>query len=152
MSRPLSDATTERLARLVAELSLAGVTQRDIARRIGLSPNHFSAVKNGRHPLQRKTAEAIEREFGVRAAWLLDGEQPVSVWRDGDRLSLVMDILAGEPPTTTTTEAHGTTTTEAPEAQVRYVPACGECGGRVAPGRATCPHCGAVLRWPENGA
>lgn len=127
-----------RLGRILADMKAAGIPQKEVARRIGLTPTHFSAIRNGHQRLQRRTAEAMERVFGVCADWLMDGREPVSLKQEGDELRLSFSLYPDEDP------AQGS-----PEAPVVTQPHCGQCGGRVAPRLPTCPHCGCRLIWPD---
>lgn len=127
------DTPSERLAEAMCGLPYA---QKEIAETLGFAESHLSAVKNGRRPLTEKAAKLFELTYGIRAEWLLTGEEP---------------MLTYDP-------APATTTTAAPSAvadvKVEKVYKCGDCFGIVEVGAKRCRHCGARLRWPhdtENG-
>lgn len=51
-----------------------GLTQEDIAARLGVSQAHVNQLLNGKTPFGKKTASKWASTFGVSAAWLLTGE------------------------------------------------------------------------------
>ncbi len=64
--------------RLRAALTHAGVTQAELARRTGRNPSTVSHwIKGSRIP-PSTTAAAIAAAIGIRAAWLLLGDGPMS--------------------------------------------------------------------------
>ena len=118
-----------------------GIRQKDVAERIGMSEAHFSTVKNGHNALTRKAAEALEREFGCRADWLLKGEQPVVVeWLGDDEARTYIELFP---------VPQDAPITKRPTAAVirRMGYYCESCNGQVAETLAECPHCGAMLDW-----
>jgi transcriptional regulator with XRE-family HTH domain len=123
-----------RLARVLADLKVRGHTQGQIAGRLGLNESYFSSILHGRYALQPHVAEALEREFAVRADWLLTGRSSVPT-EEAD-----------------TTEEATTTTTESPDrwanVLTEQVHRCGNCRTRVVAGEPRCPYCGALLQWP----
>lgn len=63
----------DRLAWLLGEVQKS---QESIAEEIGVNPTYLPDMKAGRAPITRKTARAIERAYGYRADWLLEGKGP----------------------------------------------------------------------------
>lgn len=102
---------------------------------------HFSTVKNGRNPLSRKAAEAIEREYGFRADWLLRGEEPIVTLSGPTDTGPIFDAMLQVP--------QGAAITKRPTAAVirRVGYYCASCNGQVVRGLAECSHCGAMLDW-----
>ena len=50
------------------------ITQRQLAKRIGVTSQLISMMESGKAQLSHLTAKAIEAEFGVNHEWLLTGE------------------------------------------------------------------------------
>jgi len=65
-----------RSARIAAGFSSAA----DAARALGLRPSTYSAHENGQNNFDPSDAEQYGQRFGVRAAWLLTGEEPKARW------------------------------------------------------------------------
>ncbi len=49
------------------------ITQRQLAKRVGVTSQLVSMMENGKAPMSHLTAKAIEAEFGVDHEWLLTG-------------------------------------------------------------------------------
>jgi transcriptional regulator with XRE-family HTH domain len=132
MAQP-DPAVRRRLAQALADLKVRGHTQGEIAGKLGLNESYFSSILHGRYVLQPHVAEALEREFGVRADWLLSGRPSPS---------------ADEG----ITPSWGTTTTESgdrlADVVTEEVHRCGNCQTRVVAGEERCPYCGSLLQWP----
>ena len=58
-----------------------GISQRDLAKRVGVTSQLISMMETGRTQLSHLTAKAIEAEFGVNHEWLLTGEGEMMVRR-----------------------------------------------------------------------
>lgn len=53
--------------------SVFGITQRQLAKRIGVTSQLVSMMETGKAPLSHLTAKAMEAEFGVDHEWLMTG-------------------------------------------------------------------------------
>ena len=75
----------------------AGLTQQQLAERIGLSRNFIAVIEtSGRKPSDR-TVSDICREFGVSLAWLEEGVGDMYVQRSAnEELALMVTSLMGE--------------------------------------------------------
>ena len=62
--------TAERLRKVRAAFH---ISQRELAERVGVSPQLISSLESGRAGLTMTMAKAIEAELGVSAKWLLEG-------------------------------------------------------------------------------
>ena len=62
---------TKRLALLIEEL---GISRREFARRLGMSPSGLGALFQRAATVSVVMAKAVECEFGVRHQWLLSGQ------------------------------------------------------------------------------
>lgn len=51
-----------------------GLTQEEIAVRLGVSQAHINQLLNGKSAFGKRTAQRWSEEFGLSAAWLLTGE------------------------------------------------------------------------------
>ena len=51
-----------------------GISQRELAKRVGVTSQLISMMETGRTQLSHLTAKAIEAEFGVNHEWLMNGE------------------------------------------------------------------------------
>lgn len=143
-----SRSPNERLADVLND---SPIPQVQVAERIGVTESYLSAVKNGRATLTRKTASAIERAFGIRAAWLLHGEQPVAVaYLGDDTWRTVVDLPSPGQPAQPPAAEPGTPAVA--DVLMVLVPKCGRCRGQVERGATACPHCGIALRWHSEDA
>ncbi len=76
-----------------------GLTQEDVAARLGVSQAHVNQLLNGKSPFGKRTAAKWSEEFGLSLAWLLTGEGemiPVSVSqnnKNGDNYNGVQIVL-----------------------------------------------------------
>ena len=50
------------------------ISQRQLAKRIGVTSQLISMIENGKTQLSHLTAKAIEAEFGVNHEWLMTGQ------------------------------------------------------------------------------
>lgn len=50
-----------------------GLTQRQLAKRVGITSQLVSMMETGKAPLSHTTAKAMEAEFGVNHEWLMNG-------------------------------------------------------------------------------
>lgn len=134
----MGPAETEsgQAARVADALAFLPFRQIEIARHLSFSESHLSAVKKGREQLSRNLAAAFEREYGIRAGWLLDGLGPMTTPGGGRTWS----------------DTGPTTTTEAPWAEVEKetIYRCGVCKAPVRPHEETCPGCYRELLWPKD--
>ena len=60
--------------RLVEFRKAFNLTQRQLAKRVGVTSQLISMMETGKSQLSHLTAKAIEAEFGVSHEWLLTGE------------------------------------------------------------------------------
>lgn len=51
-----------------------GLTQVEVAERLGVTKAYINAIFTGRSNIGKKVADKIEKEFGISAAWLLTGK------------------------------------------------------------------------------
>lgn len=51
-----------------------GISQRELAKRVGVTSQLISMMETGRTQLSHLTAKAMEAEFGVSHEWLMNGE------------------------------------------------------------------------------
>ncbi len=66
-------------ARLAAVMQALNMTDGKIATRVGVQRTYLVRLRRGRGGVGVRLAQGMEREFGVRAEWLLHGELPVFV-------------------------------------------------------------------------
>ena len=64
-----------------------GLTQKDVARLLGTTPQYISAILCGHKSIGKKQAAKLEQLFGLSASWLLTGK--------GDMLSTPMHAEEG---------------------------------------------------------
>ena len=62
------------VGRRIRELRGFQMTQKDFARRIGVSQGHFSYIERGEKEIGAEILLRISREFGKSIEWLLTGE------------------------------------------------------------------------------
>jgi len=138
-----------RLRWALGQLQVAGISQREVARRIGVSEEHLSRVCNGHVRLSEKVAAALAREFGLQPEWLRTGKEPVTVRRAPD--GTVRPVFSLRGARADHEDGHRPDAA-AVTANVVTRPAhyCGACDERVPPGAGACPHCGALLQWPAQ--
>ena len=55
-------------------LSSEGMTQKDVAEKLGVSEQFVNALFNGRMEFGKKTANDWQKLFGLSASWLRTGE------------------------------------------------------------------------------
>ncbi len=139
-----SNCNDEVALRLTEALRQIPLTQRQIAERLRLSEGHLSAIKNGRRPLTEKVARDFEEQFGVRARWLLEGEEPYR--RVGKDLR---PVFSDDALMHTAEGVEVFSSRRLPNAKVvtRTAYYCGECNERIPEAVAVCPHCGSILEW-----
>jgi transcriptional regulator with XRE-family HTH domain len=78
-SRPIVRRKTgsfdwESVGRRIRELRGFQMTQKEFARRIGVSQGHFSYIERGEKEIGAEILLTISREFGKSIEWLLTGE------------------------------------------------------------------------------
>jgi transcriptional regulator with XRE-family HTH domain len=78
-SRPILRRKTgsfewESVGRRIRELRGFHITQREFARRIGVSQGHLSYMERGEKEIGAEILLRISREFGKSIEWLLTGE------------------------------------------------------------------------------
>lgn len=78
-SRPIAKRKTgsfdwESVGRRIRELRGFQMTQKEFARRIGVSQGHFSYIERGEKEIGAEILLRISREFGKSMEWLLTGE------------------------------------------------------------------------------
>lgn len=81
--------------RLESVLNVFQLSQSELARRIGVTPQLISQIMNNKLQLSFLTARAIESEYGVSASWLLTGEGEMQTKRNnlGKELNLVPSLV-----------------------------------------------------------
>lgn len=70
------------------------LSQRGLAKRVGVTSQLISMIESGKTDLNYRVAKLIEHEFGVRAEWLMNGEGEMMVHKDEKRpaqLDLVLN-------------------------------------------------------------
>ena len=60
--------------RLSNYLNTKGLTQKDIAERLGVTEQCVNALVNGRRAFGRKSSAEWQKQFGLSASWLMTGE------------------------------------------------------------------------------
>jgi transcriptional regulator with XRE-family HTH domain len=78
-SRPIMRRQTgsfdwESVGRRIRELRGFHMTQKEFARRIGISQGHFSYIERGEKEIGAEILLRISREFGRSIEWLLTGQ------------------------------------------------------------------------------
>lgn len=68
-----------------------GLTQREVAKRTGMSTQHIAAVEPGREPLLPSDLAALERELACPSGWLLRG------WTCRPDAAGGIDLAANQP-------------------------------------------------------
>ena len=58
-----------------------GISQRQLAKRIGVTSQLVSMMETGKSQISHLTAKAIESEFGVNHEWLITGEGEMMIKR-----------------------------------------------------------------------
>lgn len=99
----ITEERWSRFNQLLTALEALGLTQVQIATRIGVSPKYISDIKNMHRGLTELTARRFADEFGVSFEWLLFGQGSMKrvVLSDGpkDFLSLpLLDVVHIGPP------------------------------------------------------
>ena len=64
-------------SRINKVVELSGLTKSGFAKKINITPSHVSQMCSGLKVPSARTITDICREFGVREAWLRDGEEPM---------------------------------------------------------------------------
>lgn len=72
------------------------VSQSELARRIGVSPQLISQIVNGKIHISYLTAKALESEFGVNAEWVINGTGEMMTRRENKakELNLNPELVA----------------------------------------------------------
>ena len=65
------------LTRLAHFLEAEGITQKQAARDMGVSPQYINALYKGRNELGKENAAKFQQLYGVSSGWLLTGEGPM---------------------------------------------------------------------------
>ena len=78
-SRPIAQSKTgsldwESVGRRIRELRGFEMTQKEFARRIGVSQGHFSRIERGEKEIGAEILLRISRECGKSMEWLLTGK------------------------------------------------------------------------------
>lgn len=81
--------------RLDSVLRTFRVSQSELARRIGVTPQLISQIMNDKLQLSYLTAKAIESELGVNSKWLLEGEGEMITAKDNvsKELNLTQNLV-----------------------------------------------------------
>lgn len=73
-------ARVERLKHALRKIAREhGLTQKQIAARLGIPPQYLSDLKHNRRAIAELLARRFGQEFRVRHEWLLHGEEPVEL-------------------------------------------------------------------------
>lgn len=64
----------ENLEKLATYFKNLGITQEELALRLGVSQAHINQLLNGKTPFGKRTASKWAEVLGVSAAWLLTGD------------------------------------------------------------------------------
>ena len=68
---PLSlNLSQQRFTEFLEQMAEAGISQNEVARRLGVPPQYISDVKMGRRTVTELFARRIEEEFDVKYSWL----------------------------------------------------------------------------------
>ena len=78
MSRSVHDGVTERFKLALEGAGLDGYKQKDLGRLFGVSAQAVKKWLNGESIPTAERAPLIAKKLGVRRAWLLDNELPMS--------------------------------------------------------------------------
>lgn len=139
MSSRKSTGNREFSARFAYVVEYCGLTQEELARKIGLTPNTLSRIRRGRTRLTEENARKIGEETGFWPAWLFTGQGPMRV--DEPEAHYCVQELAS---------VNGTNPGQTAIKHIR-IPVCGICHGEVRLGARACPHCGTGLAQGQEG-
>ena len=71
------------------------ITQRQFAKRVGVTSQLISMMETGKAQISHLTAKAIESEFGVNHEWIMTGQGEMMVKRpNASRSPIITDELA----------------------------------------------------------
>lgn len=88
-------------ATLLEKIRELGMTQKDLAMRLGLSEKHVSQIVNGKEPITQKTAIGLERATGIPAHFWNSREmiyrERLARKEDAERLRKGLEILKDLP-------------------------------------------------------
>ena len=71
--------------RLVQVRNAFRISQRGLAKRVGVTSQLISMIESGKSSLSYRLAKLIEYEFGVKAEWLMYGEGEMLVHKDEEK-------------------------------------------------------------------
>ena len=74
MERKTTPFDWQNVGRRIRELRGFQMTQKEFAKRIGVSQGHFSYIERGEKEIGAEILLRISREFGKSIEWLLTGE------------------------------------------------------------------------------
>jgi transcriptional regulator with XRE-family HTH domain len=74
MGRKTTPFDWQNVGRRIRELRGFQMTQKEFAKRIGVSQGHFSYIERGEKEIGAEILLRISREFGKSIEWLLTGE------------------------------------------------------------------------------
>ena len=69
-----------------------GVTQKDMADKLGVSQGYIAQMLNGRQQFGRAAAKKWQEAFGISASWLMTGEGEMLVEQPRDGLTGTVDL------------------------------------------------------------
>lgn len=81
------------------------LSQRGLAKRVGMTSQLISMVETGKAPLSYRLAKLIEYEFGVSAVWLLSGEGEMMVGNKNEEPDPFLSVVKCFPEITKTLNA-----------------------------------------------
>ncbi len=93
MSADMEEQRRAIAGRLRLARELAGLSQSQVARLLGLARPAISEIEAGRRRVAAEELSALAGIFGVDATWLAEGQGPGSA-RENDRVSLAARELA----------------------------------------------------------
>ena len=74
MERKTTPFDWQNVGRRIRELRGFQMTQKEFAKRIGVSQGHFSYIERGEKEIGAEILLRISREFGKSIEWILTGE------------------------------------------------------------------------------
>lgn len=79
--------------RIIVILEKLGISQKELANRIGLKPNTISMIKLGKKKLTERNMQVISKEFNINLEWIKTGEGEFRAEKDIDVLQYVFDVI-----------------------------------------------------------
>ena len=106
-----------------------GITQKEVAERLGVTPQYVNALLQGRKEIGKTMAKKLENQFGLSQSWLLTG---MGDMRNNDKLATPAELanIPGVLPEIEFEFAAGQTLLVSEEKKVNrywYLPDCRDC-------------------------